>query len=227
MKHARLRAGPDGAEIGVVRNKPSWQSYSFDCDDNQQSEPEMAGDITQLLKDWSAGDQEALARLMPLVYDKLRQLAGGQLRREQHALSLNPTALVHEAYLRLVDQPQGSWENRAQFFGLAAKLMRNILVDHARARQADKRGGGALQVSLSAVDQLGHAAQEPDVEMLALDAALQRLDEYNPQYSQMIELRFFGGLTIPETAEVMGLSHATVERNWNFARAWLRNELRK
>ena len=185
----------------------------------------MAGNVTQLLRDWSAGDQQALDRLMPLVYDELRRLARSHLRHEQHQLSLQPTALVHEAYLQLADQPQVSWENRAQFFGLAAQLMRNILVDHARARQADKRGGGALQVSLSAVDQLGRVDREPDVALLALDDALNRLAAYNPQHSRIVELRFFGGLTIPETAEVLGLSHATVERNWSFARAWLRNEL--
>ncbi|MBI1766013.1 MAG: sigma-70 family RNA polymerase sigma factor [Acidobacteria bacterium] len=185
----------------------------------------MADNITQLLRDWGAGDQRALDQLMPLVYDELRRLARRHLRHELHQHSLQPTMLVHEAYLRLADQPQVSWENRAQFFGLAAKLMRNILVDHVRARQADKRGGGALQVSLSAVDQLGRVAQEPEVELLALDAALERLAAYSPQHSRLVELRFFGGLTIPETAEVMGLSHATVERNWTFARAWLRNEL--
>jgi RNA polymerase sigma factor (TIGR02999 family) len=182
----------------------------------------MATSVTQLLRDWSAGDQSALERLMPLVYDELRRLARSHLRHEQQQLSLQPTALVHEAYLRLADQPQTSWENRAQFFGLAARLMRNILVDHARARQAEKRGGGELQVSLSAADQVG---QQPEVALLELDEALQRLAALNPQHSRIIELRFFGGLTIPETAEVLGLSHATVERHWQFARAWLRYEL--
>lgn len=186
----------------------------------------MDGNVTQLLKDWSAGDQSALDRLMPLVYEELRRLARGHLRHEQNQPSLQPTMLVHEAYLRLAEQPNVNWENRAQFFGLAARLMRNILVDHARARQADKRGGGELQVSLSAVDRLGRMEQEPEVKLLALDDALNRLAEFNPQHSRIVELRFFGGLTIPETAEALGLSHATVERNWNFARAWLRNELK-
>ncbi|MGE0128874.1 MAG: sigma-70 family RNA polymerase sigma factor [Blastocatellales bacterium] len=182
----------------------------------------MTGDITQLLKEWSAGDQQALDRLMPLVYDELRRLAKSHLRGERHQISLQPTALVHEAYLLLADQPQTGWENRAQFFGLAARMMRNILVDHARARQAEKRGGGDLRVSLAAADRIG---QEPEVELLALDDALNRLAEFSPQHSRIVELRFFGGLTIPETAEALGLSHATVERHWSFARAWLRNEL--
>lgn len=191
----------------------------------------MDGNVTQLLRDWSAGDQSALDRLMPLVYDELRRLARGYLRHQQNQPSLQPTVLVHEAYLRMVNQPQEnmaklSWENRAQFFGLAARLMRNILVDHARARQADKRGGGELLISLSAVDRMGRAGQEPEVKLLALDDALNRLDEVSPQHSRIVELRFFGGLTIPETAEVLGLSHATVERSWSFARAWLRNELK-
>src|SRR5262245_41143616 len=175
----------------------------------------MTGNVTQLIKDWSAGDRGALDRLMPLVYDELRRLARSHLRHEQNQLSLQPTALVHEAYLQLADQPQVSWENRAQFFGLAAKMMRNILVDRARARQAEKRGGGELQVSLSAVDQMGNVDQQPDVALLVLDDALNRLAEYSLQHSRIVELRFFGGLTIPETAEVLGLSHATVERHWS------------
>ena len=186
----------------------------------------MTGEVTQLLRDWGAGDQSALDRLMPLVYDELRRLARGYMRNERNQPSLQPTALVHEAYIRLTDQPQMSWENRAQFFGLAARLMRNILVDHARARQADKRGGGALQISLSAVDEMGRVEPGPEVELLALDEALNRLAETSLQHSRIVELRFFGGLSIPETAEALGLSHATVERNWNFARAWLRNELK-
>jgi RNA polymerase sigma factor (TIGR02999 family) len=183
----------------------------------------MTGDITQLLKEWSAGDKQAMERLMPLVYDELRRLAKSHLRRERHQISLQPTALVHEAYLLMADQPQMNWENRAQFFGLAARMMRNILVDHARARQAEKRGGGDLRVSLAVADCIG---QEPEVELLALDDALNRLAEFSPQHSRIVELRFFGGLTIPETAEALGLSHATVERHWSFARAWLFNELK-
>jgi RNA polymerase sigma factor (TIGR02999 family) len=148
------------------------------------------------------------------------------MRNERNQQSLQPTALVHEAYIRLIDHPQMSWENRAQFFGPAARLMRNILVDHARARRADKRGGGALQISLSVVDEMGRVAPGPDVELLALDEALNRLAEASPQHSRIVELRFFGGLSIPETAEALGLSHATVERSWSFARAWLSNELK-
>src|SRR5262245_32249728 len=169
---------------------------------------------------------ERIRSIDALVYDELRRLARGYMRNERNQQSLQPTALVHEAYIQLTDHTQMSWENRAQFFGLAARMMRNILVDHARARQADKRGGGALQISLSAVDEMGRVDLGPEVELLALDEALNRLAETNPQHSRIVELRFFGGLSIPETAEALGLSHATVERNWSFARAWLRNELK-
>jgi RNA polymerase sigma factor (TIGR02999 family) len=182
----------------------------------------MSDSITQLLVRWSEGDQEALDRLMPLVYDELRRLASSFLRRQPHNQTLQPTVLVHEAYLRLVNQQHVSWENRAQFFGLAATLMRRILVDHTRRQMAEKRGGGETRVSLSEADRFN---ADPDVNLVALDDALNGLAALNPQHCQIVELRYFGGLTIEETAAVLGVSHATVERGWYMARAWLRREL--
>ena len=179
--------------------------------------------ITQLLVKWSGGDKAALDELMPLVYDTLRQLASSYLRRERDHHSLQPTALVHEAYVRLVDQRTANWQNRAQFFGLAAKMMRNILVDYARQRQATKRGGKLYRLSLSAADRI---SKQSDVELLALDDALNELAAAKPKHAEIIELRFFGGLTIEETAAALGLSHATVERDWTFARAWLRRQMK-
>jgi len=178
--------------------------------------------ITQLLLKWSDGDRSAREKLMPLVYDELHRLAAKYLRRERANHTLQPTALVNEAYLRLVDQQTVKWQNRAQFFGLAAKLMRNILVDHARSHQADKRGGQQYSVSLSRADRV---SKKPEVDLVALHETLKRLAAHDPQKSRIVELRFFGGLTIEETAEVLEISHATVERDWKMARAWLRREL--
>ena len=178
--------------------------------------------ITGLLLKWGSGDKAALDELMPLVYDELRKLAASYLRNQVGGQSLQATGLVHEAYVQLADQRAVSMQHRAQFFGLAAKVMRDILVDHARKRLAAKRGGGQLRLSLSQADRLG---RKPDVDLLALDDALRVLAETNSQHSRVIELRFFGGLTIAETAQVMNLSPATTERYWSFARAWLRREL--
>jgi RNA polymerase sigma-70 factor, ECF subfamily len=178
--------------------------------------------VSQLLVKWGSGDKTALDELVALVYDELRKLAANYLRRKPGAHTLQATALVHEAYVRLADQKGTSFEHRAQFFGLAAKVMRDILVDHARKRLAAKRGGQQLRLSLSQAERFG---RKPEVGLLALDDALKELAATNPQHSRVIELRFFGGLTIEETAEVMSLSHATVERYWSFARAWLRREL--
>jgi RNA polymerase sigma factor (TIGR02999 family) len=178
--------------------------------------------ITQLLLRWGSGDKSALDDLIPLVYQELRQLAASYLRRNAADNTLQATSLVHEAYVRLADQKSVSMQHRAQFFGLAAKVMRDILVDHARKRLATKRGGQQLRLSLSQAERHGH---KPEVELVALDDALKVLATTNPQHSRVIELRFFGGLTIKETAEVMSLSHATTERYWSFARAWLRREL--
>jgi RNA polymerase sigma factor (TIGR02999 family) len=182
----------------------------------------MTGELTQLLINWSQGDQAAAEQLMPLVYDELRRLAKSYLRRERRNHTLQPTELVHEAYLRLIDQQRVSWQNRAQFFGLAATLMRHVLVDHARQRGAAKRQGKDYAVSLSQADRF---TRQPEVNLLALDDALKDLAAIKPQHSRIVELRFFGGLTIEETAAVLGVSHATVEREWSFARAWLRREI--
>jgi RNA polymerase sigma factor (TIGR02999 family) len=187
----------------------------------------VAENITQLLVRWSDGDQSALDRLMPLVYDELRQLARSYLRRRGHQDSLQPTALVNEAYLRLVNQRQVSWQNRAQFFGLAAKLMRDLLVDHVRNRRAAKRGGSAYHLSLTYADQNAQHSGSEEIDLIALDEALNRLAALSSQQSRIVELRFFGGLTIPETATALGISHATVEREWSAARAWLYSELSK
>ncbi len=178
--------------------------------------------ITQLLVKWGSGDKAALDELMPLVYDELRKLAASYLRRKEAVHTLQATALVHEAYVRLADQQGASMQHRAQFFGLAAKVMRDILVDHARRRLATKRGGQQIRISLSQADRSG---RKPELDLLALDHALKELAATNPQHSRVIELRFFGGLTIEETAAAMSLSHATAERYWSFARAWLRREL--
>lgn len=178
--------------------------------------------ITQLLVRWGSGDKAALDELIPLVYDELRKLAASYLRRKPGPHTIQATALVHEAYVRLADQSSISMQHRAQFFGLAAKVMRDILVDHARKRQAPKRGGDQLRLSLTEAERFGH---KPEVELVALDDALNMLAATNPQHSRVVELRFFGGLTIEETAQVMTLSHATTERYWSFARAWLRREL--
>jgi len=178
--------------------------------------------VTQLLEEWGGGNRDALERLMPLVYDELRRQAKRYMRREAEGHVLQTTALVHEAYLRLVDQRQPRWQNRAQFFGVAAQLMRRILVDHARGQQAAKRGRSAIHVPL---DEELAAAREPDVDLLALDEALEKLAEKNDRLARLVELRYFGGLSVEETAEVMGVSRITVIRHWNMAKAWLTREL--
>jgi len=178
-------------------------------------------DITQILLKWSDGDNSALEELMPLVYDELRRLAVRYLRHERANHTLQPTALVNEAYLRLVDQQKVEWQGRAQFFGLAARLMRNILVDHARSRQTAKRGGENYQVSFDS----NQTGVKPQLEFLAVHEALERLAMFDPQKARIVELRFFGGLSIEETSEVLHIGHATVERDWKLARAWLRREL--
>ena len=179
--------------------------------------------ITQLLIDWSHGDQAALEKLMPLVYDELRRLATNYLRRERGNHTLQPTALVNEAYLKLVDQRNAKWQNRAQFFGISAQLMRRILVDHARQHTAAKRGGSKQQrLSITSAERV---VKQPEIDLLALNEALDELTIMDPQQAQIVELKFFGGLSIEETAEVLGISHATVERDWKLARAWLRRQL--
>lgn len=179
--------------------------------------------ITQLLIDWGNGDPAALEKLMPLVYSELRRLATNYLRRERTGHTLQPTALVNEAYLKLVGQKNTKWQNRAQFFAISAQLMRRILVDHARRHQADKRGGSEKRrLSITSAEEL---VAQPAVDLLALNEALDELSKMDPQQGRIVELKFFGGLSIDETAEVLGIGHATVEREWKSARAWLRRQL--
>jgi RNA polymerase sigma factor (TIGR02999 family) len=178
--------------------------------------------ITQLLVAWSDGRREALDELVPLVYAHLRRVAAAHMRREAVGHSLQPTALVHEAFLRLIDVRQITWQNRAHFFGVAARVMRRILVDHARAGRADKRGGGFERVTLA--DDV--AADSPrGIDVLALHESLERLAALNSRQARIVELRYFGGLTIHEAAEVVGISEATIDRDWTFAKAWLRADL--
>jgi RNA polymerase sigma factor (TIGR02999 family) len=182
-----------------------------------------SNEVTQLLIDWSKGDKAALDKLTPFVYDELHRLARHYMRRERAGHTLQTSALINEAYLRLADQ-NIPWQNRAHFFGIAARLMRQILVDHARAHKYAKRSGNAQKVSL---DEAANLAQGRASELVALDEALESLARIDPQQARIVELRFFGGLTIEETAEVLGISHATVERDWTVSRAWLRREMIK
>lgn len=179
--------------------------------------------MTGLLLRWSQGDSEALQHLLPLVYDECRRIAALQLRRERREHTLNPTALVHELYLRLVDQRRATWKNRAQFFGIAAQLMRRILVDYARRRHAKKRDRSQMLVSLDAA--LDSPNQSRIADVLALDEALDRLAARDPDQQRIVELRFFAGLTVEETAQVLGCSPRTVKREWQLAKAWLFREL--
>jgi RNA polymerase sigma factor (TIGR02999 family) len=175
-------------------------------------------EVTALLHAWSDGDADALNRLMPLVYEELRRIAAAALRREREGHTLQPTALVHEAYLRLVDQRRAEWRNRGQFLAVAAGMMRRILVDRARARAAGKRSGRLARVTLRSGDAV---ATPPDIDVLDLDAALSRLASFDARKSRVAELRFFAGLTVDEIAGVTGVSPATVKRDWQVARAWL------
>ena len=178
--------------------------------------------ITELLVGYGRGDKEALDKLMPIVYDELRRQAARYLRREQAGHTLQTTALIHEAYVRLVDQRNVQWQNRAHFFGIAAQMMRRILVDHARGKRRAKRGGSDVKVSLADAT---IPVKERDLDVVALDEALTRLAEIDEQQSKVVELRFFSGLTVEETAEVMHISPATVKRDWSMAKAWLHREL--
>jgi RNA polymerase sigma factor (TIGR02999 family) len=179
-------------------------------------------DVTALLGDWSRGNSTALGQLLPLVYAELRRVAARQLRRERADHTLQPTALVHEAYIRLVDQRQVDWQNRAHFFGVAAQVMRRILVDHARRHGADKRGQGQPCVS---IDEAKDVAAPNEIPVLALDHALDRLDKIDAELTRIVELRAFGGLTNDEAAHVLGVSPSTAQRDWRAAKAWLTREL--
>jgi RNA polymerase sigma-70 factor (ECF subfamily) len=187
----------------------------------QMSQP-TAQEITQLLRAWSNGDQTALERLAPLVYAELHRLARGYMRGERPGHVLQSTALINEAWLRLIDWKTAAWQNRAHFFGVAAQMMRRILVDFARERGASRRGGSAQQVSL---DEAVIVSADRGAEIIALDEALNTLAEFDARKSQIVEMRFFGGLGVEETAEVLKLSPRTVKREWNLARAWLYREL--
>jgi RNA polymerase sigma factor (TIGR02999 family) len=180
--------------------------------------------VTRLLQEWSGGDRTALKKLMPLVYDELRRLAHRYLRRERPGHTLQTTAVVNEAYLRLVDQQGANWQNRAHFFAASAQAMRHILVDHARQKHAKKRGGEAHTLAL---DEAMVASTERAAELIALDDALQGLAALHPRRCRVVELRYFGGLNNREMAEVLGVSEVTVERDWRFARAWLFRELER
>jgi RNA polymerase sigma factor (TIGR02999 family) len=196
------------------------------------SETDMAGDsatpkkseVTRWLIAGSAGDARALEALLPLVYDELHRQAVRFFNRERAGHTLQPTALVNEVYLRLINQREVNWQNRAQFFGIVAEMMRRILVSHARGRQAQKRGGAAQHITL---DEGVAAEPQRDLNLLALDDALTRLEQLDPEKSRMVELRFFSGLSVEETAKVMGVSPRTIDRKWQTAKAWLHREIGK
>jgi len=185
-------------------------------------ERRQPSDVTRLLVDWSNGDVQARDKLMSVVYDELRRMARRYMSSENPGHTLQPTALVHDAYLRLVDQSLVKWQNRAHFFGVAAQVIRHVLVDHARERHALKRGGASFKVTLTE-DVI--AAEQVDLDLVGLDDALQRLTALDSRQGRIVELRFFGGLSIEETAAVLNVSPATVKREWIMARAWLNREL--
>lgn len=179
--------------------------------------------VTRILLKYSEGDAKALEELLPRVYQELRKLAMSYMRRENSNHTLQPTALVHEAYFKLIDQKEVKWQNRAHFFGVAAQVMRRILIDHARARLAEKRGGDATKVVFEEAFHQGTTGDAPD--LLALDEALEKLAAIDERQAKVVELRYFGGLNIEETAEALGTSPATVKRDWTLAKAWLFREL--
>ena len=183
---------------------------------------ELQHEVTQILHDWSGGDTQAPERLMPFVYDELRRLARSFLSRERDGHTLQPTALVHEAYVRLVDQTRVNWQNRAHFYGIASSMMRRVLIDHARARATGKRGGGAIRLS---IDDVQVPLEERAASFIALDEALKRLEQMDERKCKVVELRFFGGLSDEEIAEVLGVTTRTVLRDWKKARLWLYREL--
>jgi RNA polymerase sigma factor (TIGR02999 family) len=183
---------------------------------------ELQHEVTQILREWSGGDQRAPERLMPFVYDELRRLARAFLARERGGHTLQPTALVHEAYVRLVDQTRVEWQNRAHFYAIASRMMRRVLIDHARAHVADKRGGAAVHLSLEDVQV---SVEERAASLVALDEALGRLALVDERKSRVVEMRFFGGMSDEEIAEVLDVTTRTVLRDWKKARLWLYREL--
>ncbi len=184
---------------------------------------ETPADVTALLSEFTRGNPEAESKLISLVYDELRRLANGYMRRERTGHTLQATALVHEAYLKLLDQRSVDWRNRAHFFGIAAQVMRRVLIDHARGHLRNKRGGGAEAVPL---DEALVFSPERSEEFLQIDSALERLAALDARQAKIVEMRFFGGLTVEETAEVLGISSKTVKRDWIVAKAWLHGELK-
>jgi RNA polymerase sigma factor (TIGR02999 family) len=194
--------------------------------DSSPLPPENIGDVTALLLAWRAGDDAAREQLISIVYGELHRQAGRAMRREGTGHTLQATALVNEAYLRLIDQERVAWRNRAHFFGVAAQLMRRILVDHARTRQAAKRGGGARALSLADVESHAvHGWRDDGDDILALHSALERLAGFDPFQARVVELRYFAGLSIEETAAALDASPATIKREWTIARGWLKREL--
>lgn len=184
---------------------------------------EESGEITLMLMEMTDGNHEVVDKIYPHIYDELRRLAGSYLRRERSDHTLQPTALVHEAYMKLIDQTRVKWQNRAHFFGIAAQIMRRILMDHARKHLAGKRGGNADVLPLE--EEILVVSQDKSAELLALDDALEQLEKLDPQKAKVVELRYFGGLSIEETAEVLGISVPTVNRHWRMAKAYLYSEL--
>ncbi|MCA1624552.1 MAG: sigma-70 family RNA polymerase sigma factor [Acidobacteria bacterium] len=186
---------------------------------------EKSQQITQLLNQWSDGDAEVLDGLMPLIYIELRRQASGYLRRERSNHTLQPTALINEAYLKLIDQHNVKWQNRAHFFAIAAQAMRRILVDYARERKREKRGGAAENLPLD--EALTIVSREKSLDLVALDKALNKLAQFDERQAKVVELRYFSGLSIDETAEVLGVSNVTIRRDWTMAKAWLHQEITK
>ncbi len=200
----------------------TWFSLMAEAKEPQTGPDPSPGEVTGLLLAWSAGDREALEKLIPLVYGDLRKRAEGYLRKERTGHTLQPTALVNEAYLKLVDQASVKWQNRAHFFAVASRAMREVLVDYARRHRAGKRGSGETRIALEE----GSAVTLPrNLDLLALDVALNRLAALDERQSKLVELRVFGGLTIDETAEALQISPATVSREWKHAEAWLHREM--
>jgi RNA polymerase sigma factor (TIGR02999 family) len=186
---------------------------------------EKEAKVTRLLQDASSGSRNAVDQLVPLVYDELRRIAGGQMRRERPGGTLQPTALVHEAYVKLINQRAANWQNRAHFFAIAAQQMRRILLEHARSRRAQKRGGGYLSIALDESLKLSADNADNIDDVIALDEALHALEALDSQQARIVELRFYVDLSVEETAEVLGIGSATVKRDWAMARAWLLREL--
>lgn len=226
MECGKIAANVCGASSIPKRAGHSYQSRSGECGNGDRERRIMdfsSAEVTALLGELAKGNADAGPKLIPLVYDELRRMADRYMRRERSDHTLQTTALVHEAYLKLVDQHSVTWQNRAHFFGVAAQVMRRVLVDHARGHIREKRGGGVVPVSL---DEAMVISPERSEEFLELDGALDRLAALDSRQAKIVELRFFGGLTVEETAEILGISPKTVKRDWAVAKAWLHGELK-